>query len=565
VLRGDFGGRGAQWKVSWRVIRDRPWFEFDNLSVRWLRPLVGYGPDLFRSTYLLESPPAGSENIPEEPSHAHNYFIHQTVEQGYLGLSSSLGIFIAVFLIGFHQLFVNGKNLSHVHKLVLIGLLATLAGRFLEMMVGIARVSDLTILWVILAAFAALPAVMGEPQSQKIQATELTRPRDSRRRERRHLPLSSKKHISDWSGVLRLTFAAFLIGGIGTLALTKSVNYVRAAVIAGEGVKHVQSRQLPEALSDFNRAIQLAPDVPSYYTRRAQTYFAFRGKESTHEEGCELRKDIPYELCLRVREFENNLINVAKNPFQYRSRWGLARSAYDLKLLDESIIYYKETLGMIPGSWRMKNQLAGVYIEAKQPEDAVHHLEESLAIEKKGKTSLLLGIAYRDMGKKVESDSALEDSIAMGLWGDDERNARLLLFPKYQQSGLAPVPVDNPTDLDFELPGYGWFTLDHLRELGWENGSRRPYQLEIMSLIDDEGTLSKDKNGDFELFGYGRFTLDHLRELGWVGGSRYPYEIKLMRLIDAERAAAQAAQTQEPKVTPLEQAPIPNTVSGDKK
>ena len=120
---------------------------------------------MVRSTYLLESPPVGSENIPEEPSHAHNYFIHQTVEQGYLGLSSSLAIFITVFLIGFYQLFVNGKNLSHVHKLLLIGLFATLAGRFLEMMVGIARVFDLTILWVLLAAFAALPVAMEAPRS----------------------------------------------------------------------------------------------------------------------------------------------------------------------------------------------------------------------------------------------------------------------------------------------------------------------------------------------------------------------------------------------------------------
>ena len=48
VRGGLIGGRGTHWRVSWELIRDHPWFEFDTLNVRWLRPLVGYGPDLFR-------------------------------------------------------------------------------------------------------------------------------------------------------------------------------------------------------------------------------------------------------------------------------------------------------------------------------------------------------------------------------------------------------------------------------------------------------------------------------------------------------------------------------------
>ena len=73
VLGGLFGGRGDLWKDSWRLIRDRPWFGFDSLSLAWLRPVVGYGPDLFRYTYLLESPPVGEQLLPLEPDHAHNF------------------------------------------------------------------------------------------------------------------------------------------------------------------------------------------------------------------------------------------------------------------------------------------------------------------------------------------------------------------------------------------------------------------------------------------------------------------------------------------------------------
>ncbi|MCH7622055.1 MAG: O-antigen ligase family protein [Chloroflexi bacterium] len=118
VLDGFIGGRGTHWRVSWQLMRERPWFEFDNLSFRWLRPLIGYGPDLFRYTYLLESPPEGKEQYPLEPDHAHNYFIHQTVEQGYLGLLSSLGIFAAVFILGGYQLFRQRGSYSDAHKLI---------------------------------------------------------------------------------------------------------------------------------------------------------------------------------------------------------------------------------------------------------------------------------------------------------------------------------------------------------------------------------------------------------------------------------------------------------------
>ena len=183
---GLTGGRQTHWKISWILIRDHPWFGFDSLSLRWLRPLVGYGPDLFRYTYLLESPPEGSNYFPLEPDHAHNYFIHQTVEQGFLGTLSSLGIFAAVFLAGAYQLLRSHRQMSSLHKLILITLLSVLAGRALEMMVGVARVSDLTVFWILLGMFAALPAAIRSPEPA-------SRPvRQSHRRQRPNLVRSAK-------------------------------------------------------------------------------------------------------------------------------------------------------------------------------------------------------------------------------------------------------------------------------------------------------------------------------------------------------------------------------------
>ena len=172
---------------------DRPWFDFDGLSFRPLRPLIGYGPDTFRAAYLLESPPSGQGVIPlesaqvhnllpNEAAHAHNFFVHQGVEIGFFGLVTSAGIFAVVFLVGGRELFRARRQSSDLRTLVLIGLLATMSGRVLEQMVGVARVSDMTIAWVLLGVLAALlaPAFarksMGEPDATSVSSRRPTEP-----------------------------------------------------------------------------------------------------------------------------------------------------------------------------------------------------------------------------------------------------------------------------------------------------------------------------------------------------------------------------------------------------
>ena len=165
VAGGSVSNRTEIWKGSWRRMVHHPWFEFDSLNLSVLRPVIGYGPDLFRYTFLLESQPRGNDLLPLEPDQAHNYFLHQGVELGFLGLLSSLGLFVVPLLGGGYLLLRERRSYSPAHKIVLIGLLGILAGRFLEEMVGVARVSDLTIFWVLLAIFVALPEVMQAPQA----------------------------------------------------------------------------------------------------------------------------------------------------------------------------------------------------------------------------------------------------------------------------------------------------------------------------------------------------------------------------------------------------------------
>ena len=415
VLSGVLGGRAKLWKVSWRLFKDRPWFEFDDLSLGWVRPLVGYGPDLFRFTYLLESPVQGTELVPLEPDHAHNFFIHHAVEQGALGFFSSVGLFVAVFTAGGYLLLRRRRQHSQFQNLVLVMVLVIIAGRALEMMVGVARISDLTILWALLAVFVALP-VLGLAD-EAIPETPVAEPPPSRRNRRRNR-VSPGTETSLFTGQLvwRLALVALLAGSIGVVTWVKSVNNVRAAVEIRGAIEQFQEGEFQSSLGSLDRAIQLAPDIPTYYNYRASLYRGYLLDSSvTPEEGCTQQERLPYRVCLAVRSLESNLSGVNASPFYFRSRLALADSAYNLQLTDQTAEFHENTLAMLPNSWKIRDDLANAYVEAGQPNAALEIARESIVIT--GDTHLsarahtLLGIARLGLGLLDQSI----DSMTRGL------------------------------------------------------------------------------------------------------------------------------------------------------
>ena len=64
-----------------------------------------------------------------EPDHAHNFFIHQTVEQGIFGGFSSLALFASVFGIVGHRLLFKRTEGNPLYRLLLFGLMATVLAR----------------------------------------------------------------------------------------------------------------------------------------------------------------------------------------------------------------------------------------------------------------------------------------------------------------------------------------------------------------------------------------------------------------------------------------------------
>jgi tetratricopeptide (TPR) repeat protein/O-antigen ligase len=378
-------GRLEIWKGSWRLTTLHPWFPFDSLDLSSLRPLIGYGPDLFRTTYLLESPPRYAF-LPSEPDHAHNFFLHQGVELGFLGLMTSAGVLVSLLAVGGVLLFRGRRGYSDSHKLVLIGLMAAMFGRLAEQMVGVARVSDLVLSWVLLAAFVALPVVMPAPRStpevgrgsdqggQIPHPYRSPRPRGFRRR---------------WQTTWKLGAVVVLAVGIGVLTWTKSINYFRAALVADRGAEQFRLGDALGAASSLNRAISLAPDVSTYYYLRATVLRDLQ--EDTGGPGAAGHSpepdQVPAPVVQAEENFRRNVKWVEQRPYYFRARLALADSAWNLGLLtrndelaNEAIRRYRETAEMVPNSARLWRRLAEVYMQIGQPEGALEPLENWLAI-----------------------------------------------------------------------------------------------------------------------------------------------------------------------------------------
>ncbi|MFQ6026143.1 MAG: hypothetical protein ACE5Q6_01360 [Dehalococcoidia bacterium] len=397
VRSGSFSNRGPIWLGSWQLARDHPWFSFDELSLPWLRPVIGYGPDLFRYTYLLVSVPADTSLIPLEPDHAHNYFIHQGVELGLLGFVSSLGLFLAVFAVGAYQLLRHGGDLSTIHKLLLAGLLASLVGRFVEQIVGLSRVSDLTIFWVLMAVFVALPSATS-PQPQVVPESPTAPGGTPRPRSRNRSATARSQNIQvvDWRLFIRLAIVAWLLGGIIALTWVKTINYPRAAMAAAESVRlFQQSRDYQGSLAAMDRAIVLGPDVTTYYTAKAAIYAAYLQNERVAPEPeCSLElQGVPYDECLIQKNYFSSLAGVEERPLSWRNRLGLANASLALGLDEQAIRLYTELTEMAPASWPLRNRLAEAYITIERPDLALEALEGSLQLTE---------------GYPVPSDAALD-------------------------------------------------------------------------------------------------------------------------------------------------------------
>ena len=147
--RFDIWGTVLETATAWDTPRD----ESALSSV--LRPVFGFGPDMFIYSYPLVADPQSGNNLID---HSHNYELQILMEQGIVGLILLLAV-LALIVITIYRVIMILKSQSDELSFLSILLLATapaLIGKLIEMQSGVSRVTELTMTFALFGVVSAI-------------------------------------------------------------------------------------------------------------------------------------------------------------------------------------------------------------------------------------------------------------------------------------------------------------------------------------------------------------------------------------------------------------------------
>ena len=151
-ISGGLTGRFQIWNGTMKLVKS--WYTpvEEHGIKKALRPIFGVGPDLFvYSFHFVIEPQTKLINV----EHAHNYYLHLLIELGFLNLLLSLLLFLSIIFMGINLIkkdFSNDKN----YLILLTGLLSAFLAKLVEMMVGVPRIEDLSILFIIMGMIISI-------------------------------------------------------------------------------------------------------------------------------------------------------------------------------------------------------------------------------------------------------------------------------------------------------------------------------------------------------------------------------------------------------------------------
>ena len=294
-LSGGLGGRSNIWNSTfeltkkWNVPAEEP-------SVNaLLRPIFGLGPDMFIYSFpIVSNPRAGIQVV----DHAHNYELQVLMEQGFIGL------FGFTMLSGFLILsaFTTAKHIRssnyRINTLAILGLalFPPMIGRMVEIQSGVARVSDLAMMFALFGAVIALHKVTIHQQISNNKKS-LT---------------NHKSHHS-----LFLAWRIVAIGVVATILITIFIGWdirrLSSSRHHANGLAHTSSFDQVQA---WAKAQSQAPERPLFTTGLFTEYF--HGAIYLHSQGAE---EDALRLMLTGREL---LLEFEKlDPFRRDTQFNL--------------------------------------------------------------------------------------------------------------------------------------------------------------------------------------------------------------------------------------------------
>jgi len=250
------------WSATLDLISTRPVPLASPSDLRPLRYLIGYGPESLGYVYplrVLQEVESRPEN--DVPTQAHNFYLHEMVELGPLGLLAFLCVLGIFGLTTMRILLTRPPELSPTHLIIGVGLLASISAWAVQSLVGIPRISDMILLWGLLGMAVALPGLAGDPPLRPDRkAAPKTKPKTDRSLQ------ASPKPV----GLLGWGIVASVVLVFGALIVLQDVQNMIAARTAARGVISAASGDAVRGTALLDDAISLSPNAITYYTQNAR-------------------------------------------------------------------------------------------------------------------------------------------------------------------------------------------------------------------------------------------------------------------------------------------------------
>ena len=260
-----------------------------------LQPMFGLGPDMFVYSFPIVSKPRAGVQVVD---HAHNYELQVLMEQGFLGLIGFTMFSGCLVLSAFtivKQIRFSNYRLSMVAILAL-ALLPPMIGRMVEIQSGVARVSDLAMMFALFGAVIALQKVVNHQQVSNNERSLIAHK-------------SPRPLFFAWKIVAISIVATMII----TVFIGWDIRRLSSSWHHADGFSHTSSF---DQLQAWAKAQSQAPERPLFTTGLFTEYF--HGAIYLHSQGDE---EDALKLMLTAREL---LLEFEKyDPFKRDTQFNL--------------------------------------------------------------------------------------------------------------------------------------------------------------------------------------------------------------------------------------------------
>ena len=408
-----FNNRQTIWTTAWDVYTTVPWVDTDEfptvpeLGVPWLRPLVGYGPDMFGYAYPLAGDTVYTNEL---ASHGHNFIVHTAIELGLIGVAAYLFLLGSVGVL-LYRLLARARAGAYPDWFLylVIGLAIAMVARIVEQIPGKAQVSDLQLMWV-LAAFVVAASVVA-PSLEG--ASDEPEPAPASRRERRR---GGRRNVRTGAGpasAIRLVVAG-VIAIMAAALWTQTVATVFAAHVVA-----ANAREASDA-GDSQRTVRLLRDatekMPGSAVAKlnlASIFFTagLQGERSIEERISFI--EAADDLMLEILE---------RNPLDHR---GWSRHAeflreiavLDSSRLEEAVLAADALVNLMPGFWQPRTAQALSLVRMGFYEaglEVVQEAKDIRVLESPGAQFIYFieASAYEELGRVDDAIEAAHCSLA---------------------------------------------------------------------------------------------------------------------------------------------------------